>query len=154
MKLSIKLTQDHVTPSGRLDFDAMNSFFPYILFGVFFLVFYKISGVPKLMEAYPDRAQGEFENVGVFSLGRDRVGIRGAIIRVSANRDGLLLRPLWPFWLRSAYIPWGDVWLRDATNPLRPNKQIGFLQCPSVSYFITSLFKAKVERTIKSQVPI
>lgn len=122
--------------------------------GLVLLVVVAMSGIPKLMAAYSTPNHSQFKPVGVFFFDRDRLRLRGFICRVSANTDGLLLYPIFPIWIRSAYIPWSDIWLVDVANPLRPSKQIGFLKCPEVSYYVTSLFGTKVQRVIQQQLPI
>jgi hypothetical protein len=106
------------------------------------------------MAAYPNRQNGSFKHVGTFSFARDRFNTRGMICRLSANNDGLLLQPIVPLWHRAAFVPWGEVWLEDAVNPMRPSNKIGFLRANGLTYFVTALFKAKIQKALHGQVPI
>ena len=129
----------------------MQTFFTIFLFVTLFIAGLAYTGIPRLMSAYSALDTRGFSSVGIFRFDRDRMVFGSWFIRVAASKEGLLLHPL--FWFRRAFVPWSDVWFADATNPMRPVRRIGFLGCPNVSFFVTSLFEEKIERVIQCRIP-
>ena len=97
-----------------------------VVFLVFGYRFVSLGGFPKLSRAYPAPETATLKTIGTFYLSLHWLDGVGTPVNVAGNRDGMLIKPKWAFWLDPAFIPWGDVWFSDMKDPLRQRQKVGF----------------------------
>ena len=138
---------------------------PEFLFLAFLIVFVFLwwKGLPQLVRRYSDRKIFGATHVGYYWFwplrhyrlsGAVRFRSMGAICRVSANPEGMIIQPVFLPWPGGAHILWSDVWIDEVSSIFGMSTRIGFLSGPDVSFRLTSAFQRHVERAIKGPIPL
>lgn len=112
-----------------------------------------ILGIPALMNEYRESPRDPMASAGYFLISRYWWGF-GMLTKISANREGFSLRPIFPFpWIRGAYVPWDDCWIREIEWPTSPRLEIGFLRANKLSFYISGRLKTRVREVTRSDIP-